>query len=83
MARRSARPANPAKKEDFNFIKVIGVGSYGKVYLVKHRENERHFAMKVIKKALVFRTMQDEGIKGKCYTGNAASNFCAQLSGTS
>ena len=63
--RRSQRPINAAKIEDFSFLKVIGVGSYGKVFLVKHRQNGRHFAMKVIKKELVFRTMQDEGIKGK------------------
>ena len=63
--KRPKRPLNAAKKEDFSPIKVIGVGSYGKVFLVKHRHNGRIFAMKVIKKELVFRTMQDEGIKGK------------------
>ena len=56
---------NPATKEDFNFIKVVGVGSYGKVFLVQHKKTGKHLAMKVIKKELVFRTMQDEGIKGK------------------
>ena len=59
------RPANAANKEDFSFIKVVGQGSYGKVFLVQHKKNLKHFAMKVIKKELVFRTCQDEGIKGK------------------
>lgn len=46
-------------------LKVLGVGTFGKVYLVQHKKNGRHFAMKVIKKELVFRTCQDEGVKGK------------------
>ena len=45
--------------------KVIGVGSYGKVFLVQHKVSGKHYAMKKIKKELVFRTYQDEGIKGK------------------
>ena len=59
------RPANAASLEDFNMKKVIGVGSYGKVFLVQHKVSGKHYAMKKIKKELVFRTYQDEGIKGK------------------
>ena len=51
------RIANAANKEDFSFIKVVGQGSYGKVFLVQHKKNHKHYAMKVIKKELVFRTM--------------------------
>ena len=69
------RPTNPASKDDFNFIKVIGLGSYGKVFLVQHKRNARHFAMKVIKKELVFRTCQDEGIKGKSPSKWLPKNF--------
>lgn len=54
---------------------MIGQGSYGKVFLVKHKANSRHFAMKVIKKDLVFRTCQDEGIKGKCFRDSALANM--------
>lgn len=45
--------------------KVIGVGSYGKVFLVQHKVNHLHYAMKVIKKELIFYTGTDEGIKGR------------------
>ena len=62
---RKRRPTNPATKDDFQMLKVLGVGTFGKVYLVQHKKNGRHFAMKVIKKELVFRTCQDEGVKGK------------------
>ena len=59
------RPENAATKDDFTMKKVIGVGTYGKVYLVQHKTSGVHYAMKVIKKELVFRTCTDEGIKGK------------------
>ena len=54
-----------ATKDDFTFIKVIGQGSYGRVYLVQHKASKRFYAMKVIKKEMVFHTASDEGIKGK------------------
>jgi len=60
--------------EDFHRIKVVGQGSYGKVFLVKHKRNERHFAMKVIKKELIFRTAQDDGIKGKSFLLRIVAN---------
>ena len=65
---RKRRPTNPATKEDFAMMKVLGIGTFGKVFLVQHKKNGRHFAMKVIKKELVYRTCQDEGVKGKSST---------------
>jgi serine/threonine protein kinase len=37
-------------KEDFDIIKVIGRGGFGKVYMVKKRSNKKVFAMKVLSK---------------------------------
>jgi serine/threonine protein kinase len=36
--------------EDFLLLKLIGKGSYGKVYLVKKKEDEKIYAMKILKK---------------------------------
>lgn len=45
---------NPkAKPSDFEFLKVIGKGSFGKVLLAKHKETGRHFAIKVLRKAAI------------------------------
>ncbi|KAI8325918.1 Pkinase-domain-containing protein [Martensiomyces pterosporus] len=39
--------------DDFNVIAMIGKGGYGKVYLVQHKETQRHYAMKVLRKASI------------------------------
>ena len=36
--------------EDFKIIKVIGRGSFGKVYLVRKKDSGLPFAMKILKK---------------------------------
>jgi len=36
--------------DDFQMLKVIGRGSFGKVYLVRHKESEKPFALKILKK---------------------------------
>lgn len=52
-------------KQDFKIMKVVGRGSYGKVYLVTHAATGAIYAMKAIKKELVIKTDQVAGIKGK------------------
>jgi len=45
---------NPkAKPSDFEFLKVIGKGSFGKVLLAKHKQDGRHYAIKVLRKAAI------------------------------
>ena len=39
--------------DDFNLIRVIGRGSYAKVFLVEYKKNDKLYAMKVIKKSMV------------------------------
>ena len=39
-----------AKLEDFQIKKMIGQGSFGKVYLVAHNTTQDLYAMKVIRK---------------------------------
>tara|TARA_B110000285_G_scaffold226219_1_gene285620 strand:+ start:272 stop:412 length:141 start_codon:yes stop_codon:yes gene_type:complete len=44
---------NPDQKisiEDFEYIKVIGRGSFGKVYLVRKLDTQMVYAMKILKK---------------------------------
>ena len=36
--------------KDFTTLKVLGVGTYGKVLLVLHKRTGKYYAMKVLKK---------------------------------
>lgn len=46
----------PVRPEDFTKIKVIGTGVYGKVFLVQKVSDGQYYAMKKIRKDLVFET---------------------------
>uniref|UniRef100_A0A671S7X5 Serum/glucocorticoid regulated kinase 1 n=1 Tax=Sinocyclocheilus anshuiensis TaxID=1608454 RepID=A0A671S7X5_9TELE len=48
--------SNPsAKPSDFDFLKVIGKGSFGKVLLAHHRSDEKFYAVKVLQKKAILK----------------------------
>lgn len=49
--------------EAFNIIKVIGKGSFGKVFLVRHKAKRTLHALKVLKKEFIIRKNQVEHTK--------------------
>ena len=60
-------PTSPNKKlinlDSFHIIKVIGKGSFGKVFLVREKATRTLFAMKVLKKDHIIRKNQVEHTK--------------------
>ncbi len=46
--------------KDFNIIKLVGKGSFGKVFLVTTKENSNFFAMKALKKDVI---LQDDDVE--------------------
>ncbi|XP_015245509.1 PREDICTED: cAMP-dependent protein kinase catalytic subunit alpha [Cyprinodon variegatus] len=44
---------NTASLEQFERLKTLGTGSFGRVMLVKHRETGQHYAMKILNKQKV------------------------------
>jgi len=51
--------------EDFIILKVIGRGSFGKVYMVRKRSNDQVYAMKCLHKDLIIRTKQVDNTKAE------------------
>ena len=47
------KPSGPITVDSFLIEKLIGQGTFGKVFLVKKKDSNKPFAMKVIKKALI------------------------------
>lgn len=43
---------------DFEILKLLGQGSFGKVFLVKHKIDKKLFAMKVLNKEKIFKSKQ-------------------------
>lgn len=43
------------QSHDFEFMKIIGKGSYGKVYLAKHKLEDKVYAVKVISKQMIIK----------------------------
>jgi len=50
---RSGRAYHNVSVDDFQILKVLGKGSYGKVQLVKHKETGRVYAMKSLSKRVL------------------------------
>lgn len=48
------------KLADFNMLRTLGTGSFGRVHLVQSRVNARYYAIKVLKKSEVVRLKQVE-----------------------
>lgn len=46
--------------QDFQILRTLGTGSFGRVHLIRSRHNGRYYAMKVLKKETVVRLKQVE-----------------------
>jgi len=56
----SKNPKNTAALDDFDRLKTLGTGSFGRVMLVQHKANKTHYAMKILDKQKVVKLKQVE-----------------------
>ncbi|KAK2118582.1 hypothetical protein P7K49_005469 [Saguinus oedipus] len=49
---------NTASLDQFKLLKTLGIGSFGRVVLVSHRESGSHYAMKILNKEKVVKLKQ-------------------------
>ncbi len=42
-----------ASPKDFEYLSVIGKGSFGKVYMARHKQENRIYAIKILQKAAI------------------------------
>ena len=54
------KPSTVPTKENFQLLRVIGRGSFGKVLLVRNKHDRRVYALKILKKATVVARNQVE-----------------------
>lgn len=52
-ARRPDRAAAPQTMNEFEYLKLLGKGTFGKVILVKEKATGRYYAMKILKKEVI------------------------------
>ena len=70
-------PRQKISKDDFKIIKVIGRGTFGKVFMVKKKDSDKIYAMKVLKKEQVATKNLRVKTKGKSDNKVFAYNECA------
>ncbi|CAO3694173.1 unnamed protein product [Rhizopus stolonifer] len=71
------------KLEDFNLLRTLGTGSFGRVHLSQSRHNNRYYAIKVLKKTEVVRLKQVEHTNNeKHILESVAYPFLVNLWGT-
>ncbi|KAJ8289289.1 hypothetical protein COCON_G00019480 [Conger conger] len=51
-----------AKPSDFDYLKIIGKGSFGKVLLARHKDSEQYYAVKVLQKKIILKKKEQKHI---------------------
>ena len=63
MIKKKENAVGRVTKNDFTLCSVIGKGSYGKVLLVKKKDNDKYYALKILKKDEIKKRNQIEHTK--------------------
>ena len=74
---------NTASLDDFDRLKTLGTGSFGRVMLVQHKSSSRYFAMKILdkQKVMLFSYLRNFRwfVRGQLWRSSAAWLFEMEL----
>ncbi len=56
------KQSGPICVDDFDFVSILGMGTFGKVRLVRHKGLNRSFAMKCLRKSVIVAMHQEQNI---------------------
>uniref|UniRef100_A0AAV2K063 Protein kinase domain-containing protein n=1 Tax=Knipowitschia caucasica TaxID=637954 RepID=A0AAV2K063_KNICA len=62
LSRTSLAEDTQIKPCDFDYLKIIGKGSFGKVLLARHKESRAYYAVKVLQKKIIFKKKEQKHI---------------------
>ncbi|XP_006631342.1 serine/threonine-protein kinase Sgk1 [Lepisosteus oculatus] len=60
--RSSLAEETQVKPSDFDYLKIIGKGSFGKVLLARHKESAKYYAVKVLQKKIILKKKEQKHI---------------------
>ncbi|KAG7278766.1 hypothetical protein CRUP_019072, partial [Coryphaenoides rupestris] len=61
-SRSSLSEETQIKPSDFDYLKIIGKGSFGKVLLARHKESTNYYAIKVLQKKIILKKKEQKHI---------------------
>jgi serine/threonine protein kinase len=51
---------------DFDYLKLLGKGTFGKVILVREKASGKYYAMKILKKEVIIAKVNDYRVGNEC-----------------
>jgi serine/threonine protein kinase len=76
------KPPNKLILEEYELLKALGEGSFGRVYIVRHKTKGQYWAFKQLKKMEIIKSKQVDHLKNEVYILNSLSHpFVVKMAG--
>ena len=76
------KPPTNLQLDEYELLKALGEGSFGRVYIVRHKTNGQYWAFKQLKKYEIIKSKQVDHLKNEVYILNSLSHpFIVKMAG--